>query len=82
MVDEAYRLFAADPDAHLDRLETARLRIPYPWIPEIRCTGKSRGHSNSLEMAPHLHLFLQPVRDSNPCLHLERLVESLQGDTS
>ncbi len=32
MIDEAYRVFTVEPGRNLDRLESARLRIPYPWV--------------------------------------------------
>lgn len=32
LVDDAYRLFRAEPGSRLERLDSARLRIPYPWI--------------------------------------------------
>jgi ZIP family zinc transporter len=31
-VDDAYRVFSAEPGRRPERLESARLRIPYPWI--------------------------------------------------
>ena len=32
LVDDAYRVFTADAAGPLDRLESTRIRIPYPWI--------------------------------------------------
>jgi zinc transporter ZupT len=32
IVDDAYRVFSADPAGPLDRLESTRIRVPYPWI--------------------------------------------------
>jgi zinc transporter, ZIP family len=31
-VDDAYRLFTAEPTSHLDRFGRARLHVPYPWV--------------------------------------------------
>jgi zinc transporter ZupT len=31
-VDEAYRVFTAAPTGPLDRLESTRIQVPYPWI--------------------------------------------------
>ncbi len=50
---------------------TPRIRqIPSPLI-AIPAPDMTRGHS---KVAPHLLFSWQPVRDSNPCLHLERVV--------
>ena len=32
LVDEAYWVFSAEPAGPLDRLESTRIRVPYPWI--------------------------------------------------
>lgn len=32
LVDEAYRVFSADSAGPLDRLESTRIQVPYPWI--------------------------------------------------
>ena len=32
IVDDAYRVFSADAAGPLDRLESTRIRVPYPWI--------------------------------------------------
>ena len=31
-VDDAYWMFAADPDVTLDHLDRATLTVPYPWV--------------------------------------------------
>ncbi len=32
MIDEAYWAFSVDPDAVLNRLESVRIQVPYPWV--------------------------------------------------
>ena len=32
IVDDAYRIFTAEPGPRLDRFGRARLRVPYPWL--------------------------------------------------
>ena len=47
-----------------------------------RCADSQRATSDRPEMALYQHCYLQPVRDSNPCLHLERVKTQALGDAS
>lgn len=32
IIDDAFRVFTVEPDPHLERLASAEVRVPYPWI--------------------------------------------------
>ncbi|HWT30782.1 MAG TPA: metal transporter [Propylenella sp.] len=55
-VDGAYRSFSLDPDGPIDRLGTAEVAIPYPWVDGeahhvVLLTGTGAAFEHSIEVA-------------------------------